>query len=210
MVDPPPAEDTSCIGVVGFDLAITVGGATKPGQTLLRAAPVLSLDDCRLPSAVSTSDLESGQPIDVMIDGYDSGGVRRVTGAVHIAGLDDSTSHLALAAVPTASGLPVVVINRGAVFGGLNLSDVQTFTLHTSQRNLLLLSITVTDDIRRWFAAEDPGAFTLSAAIPAGEDLLADVTLGSGGPSRPVRLTPMLDASGLYYTAPLSTKGPVP
>jgi hypothetical protein len=202
VVDPPASvDDHGCIGVVGFELAIRVGGTAYPIEQLMRDSPVLSPSDCRLPGAASLSDLPTDQPVEIAIDGYDSERIHRIAGDLQMDQLGDATSHLVLAGVASASTESVFVVNRAALFPGTALSDIQSFSVHTAQKNTSLLDFTVTDQTRPWFTAVDPGAFTMTMAIPAGETLVVTITsAGGGGP--PARVTPKLGAGGLYYTAP--------
>jgi hypothetical protein len=199
-VDPPPDGDVGCIGVAGFDVAISSGGRTSPSGPLLNAGgPVLESSACRLSRPFSLPDLDLDAPASVAVTGYDGAGMARVEATGHIDNLHGNPPHLQLRTTTTPP-LPVLVVHRGPLLGIAKLSEVTRLEITTMRQPLTLLNITPGD----YFSVE-PAAYGISANLsPTGADngvaLFALVTINNGSPLR-TKLTAMWNASGHYYDA---------
>jgi hypothetical protein len=196
LVDPP--SDHGCIGVAGFDVDIAGGQGSKQ-QTVLRTAPVLADEDCRIPSAVSLDGLDPEAPVDITINGYDDLRELRVSGSAHLDGLDPAApTRLLLVSAAAAAARPVLALDRAVAFPGIDLSTVTSINIHTQKGNLDLVTATIDEPTAPFFSVGEPGAFTLKQTPAEGEDI-AVVLKAPGGNSSPAQLTVSTSANGLYW-----------
>jgi len=203
LVDPPAAGDagtnTSCIGVVGFEVAIHSGSETHQSGPLLNLGPVLDAADCRIATPYTVEGLALDQPISVTVTGYDSAHVARVTGTSSASSIGSEPLHVPLAAMSSAL-LPVILeMARTPLLGTTPLSDVTSMVVATVGGGAPMPILTVDVSMAGlFFTGVEPGAFGIAAAPPM--DLTATFAVKPPGTAPPkARLTAKASTSGLYW-----------
>lgn len=202
----PDGGDVGCVGIAGFRVTIEAGGAVAKQATLVEPAAVLATGGCALPSAVSVDGLDPDTPLDVSVTGLDGIGQARVAGTVHVGTLHAPSAD-ALVLAPIGTPAPVLTIDRAAVAPTVALADVTHIELRLQQQQTVLLAKDLDATTAPLFAVE-PGPFGLTQPPSLTEDLVMTLSGASAKTKQSVRLTVAADASGLFYTTTLSTKGP--
>jgi hypothetical protein len=205
-VDPPTAGDaaagdTSCIGVVGFEVTINSGSETHQSGPLLGLAPVLDAAGCRIANPYTVEGLSLDQMLSVTVVGYDSAHVARVTGTKSAPSIGGEPLHVPLGPISGGALKPVIlVIARAPLLGTTPLSDVTSMVVSTMGGGMPVEILTVTaDKAGVYFSGVEPGAFGIDA--PPTTDLSATFTVSQGTAPPKARLTTMMSSSGLYWQA---------
>ncbi|MET0594335.1 MAG: hypothetical protein ABW133_16655 [Polyangiaceae bacterium] len=172
-VDPP--TDDSCIGVIGFEVKISPAGQEPTTRRLIRSAPVLAQENCKLPETATLGELALDTPVTVTVTGFDSSGASaRVAGRAEIPSLRSEPIHLKLArTLPT---LPtVLVFYRNRLLENVPWNAVKTMTIATQMGSKTLLTVdrgTATE-----FFEPEPGAFGISGLVPGGSETTNTLTV---------------------------------
>ncbi len=177
-------KDLSCLGVVGFEIDVQ---AKEPHHFVqMRAAPVLEPTQCRLDPIV-VSELAVEVPLTVTIAGYDSQRRPIVRAAGEIGAVRSPTAHtLALAAVGDLGA--VLTVDRSDLLGGLaSREELTSMVLESGPpKPAPLLTVTITEAMRAYFAACEPGAFVLDSAVQVEEGDRISATFATAlGPISP-------------------------
>jgi hypothetical protein len=195
-LDPPPDGDVLFPDEIETSKPATPRQPTSPSGALLNAGPVLDSSACHLSRPFSLPELDLESPASVTVTGHDGAGMVRVQATGHIDNLHGNPPHLQLVTTTTPP-LPVLIVHRGPLLGGAQLSAVTRLVITTQRRPLTLLDITPGD----YFPVE-PAAYGISANLSStgadtGVMLFADATVN--GTSLRNRLT--ANWNGRYYEA---------
>lgn len=197
-VDPP--TDDSCIGVVGFDVTLAPRGQAPARKRLIRTAPVLAPENCKLPEAASLGDLAPDTPVTVTVTGYDSWASARVSGSAEVSSLRGEPVRLKLAR--TLPILPtVLVFYRNRLLENASASEVKTMTVATQMGSKTLL--VVDRSMAPEFFDPEPGAFGIPTLEPDGKATTTTLTVSfttADTTSKSARMTVGAWMNG-YYTA---------
>jgi hypothetical protein len=182
-VDPPPEGDVGCIGVAGFEVAVTADGKSTGSGPVPNAVPVLDPSSCHLTQPFTLQGVDIESPASVVVTGHDGAGVTRVEASGHVDNLHDGAIHLQLKTTATPPS-PILVVARIPLLAGQQLADVTQLSISTMKAAKPL--VTVTPD--EYFLVE-PGAYGVSMNLaPDGADsgvaLTADFATKQGGVPR--------------------------
>jgi hypothetical protein len=124
-LDPPlqsdSGTDTSCIGVVGFEVTISSKGNSTSSGPVLNPAAVVTLDQCGLSRPAAVPNLDTDVPAIVIVTGHDGNGDVRVRANAMVTDFGAGSQRLALG--PYGPDPPVVVLDKRTLTG-LSLSDI--------------------------------------------------------------------------------------
>ena len=200
-VDAPPDGDVSCIGVAGFDVAVTAGSQISRSGPLLNATPVLDLPACRLTHPFSMQDVDIDSPASVVVTGRDGAGSTRVQGKADVASLRAGAAHVQLRTTATPPW-PVLVVHWPLLLGGSSRSDVTRLVIMLMGGGKQTLVNVGPGD---YFSVE-PGAYGVPAnlapdGVDDGQAIVADVTTTTQGQLPRTRLNVVWNVAGRYYEA---------
>jgi hypothetical protein len=190
-------SDHGCVGVVGF--SVTIAGTDPAERVQMRTMPVLSEDACTLDQSITVPDVGVDTPLSVTIAGYDSQRFERVFGTADVGTLDAPGQTTILLASRWDPVKQVLLVHRAQDLGIASLGDVTDMVIKTPP-NATLLLLSVTDQVRAFFVATEPGAFTIDPLVPLQD--LQDVTVTvttTGGSLPPVKL--IAHDRGAYFEA---------
>jgi hypothetical protein len=171
-VDLLAPSDTSCIGVSGFQVEVTTGGADAGlvKEMKKRSRPVLSNTDCKLESAVSLASVDLDAPLDISVKGFDGAGNVRVAGTVRINKLRDAPDQVILLKYAGAelTAPPVLAIERvTTLLAGKPVTDLMSIEVTRQPAGTVLLK---GDNTSQFFDVGEPWA----AQVQSGQQLTAD------------------------------------
>jgi hypothetical protein len=198
LVDPPGADDAgnanpSCVGVVGFTVNITSGTSDEPTATLLATGPILDPRDCKLPQPFAVDRIALDAMLTVRVEGFDSAGIRRVSGSGTIGNLNGGALRVQLRDVTGGMKPDILVIDRRPLLGGAKETDVMTMAVSTQMANKLVFSAS-----RQPFFTVEPGAFGIDPLTELQLRVVFTMVPGVTAPS-PARLTAKM--MGRYWIA---------
>jgi hypothetical protein len=197
LVDPPAAGDaagdTSCIGVVGFEVTINSGTQTFHSGPLLGLGPVLDPTACRIAQPFTVEGLALDQTITVTVVGFDSAHAARVTGTESAPSIGSDPLHVRLASVSGAKPV-ILVMARAPLLGTTPLSDVTAMVVSTVRNPREIVTVNAPD---AYFYGVEPGAFGIDD--PPEPDLTATFSVSQGNVPPKARLTAA--PRGAYWEA---------
>jgi hypothetical protein len=147
-LDPPPdtdatVPDTSCFGVVGFEVTITSNGNVTSSGPVLNSGAVVSLDQCALSRPATAPNLDPDVPAIVTVSGHDGAGDVRVRVSTTFTSFTGGSQRLALA--PSGTHPPVLVLDKTTLLGSLgNPSDIVTIEVVTTMRPVTWITVNKT------------------------------------------------------------------
>jgi len=196
-VDAPP--DVSCIGVAGFDVAVTAGTETSRSGPLLNETPVLELSACHLTHPFSMQDVDIDSPASVVVTGHDGAGSTRVQGTADVQSLRAGAARVQLRTTATPPW-PVLVVHWPTVLSGSRRSDVSRLVIMLMGGGRQTLVDVGPGD---YFSVE-PGAYGVPAnlapdGVDDGQAIFVDVTTTTQGLLPRTRLNAVWNAAGRYY-----------
>lgn len=176
-----PPDDTSCIGVSGFELEVTVGNGQPAKSTSMRSRPVLARDDCDLQSPVSLQDVDFDAPVLIVLRGFDGAKRQRVQGMLQIARLRDAGTQTLTVKGVDSSPLQVVAIDRSSVLKSEPIGSVTSLELSGQSGASFAVDA---KSAGAWFAVGEPWAAAISPPFPtplaAGDDITVRAILTKG------------------------------
>jgi hypothetical protein len=197
----PPSNESSCVGVAGFEVKVWPTGESMQMKQLVGSAPVREPKGCALPGQFTIEDLDVDTPVRIDVSGYDGTGTGlRVAGTQSIRSLRDGPVHLALEAQPSVP--PLLFFYRNPILDGALWSEVESLAIFTQMGSTGLL--TVTRDRAGLFFDPEPGAYGVPGLDPTGASkgtsIVVKLTTSTGRPIKDARLD-ISDWNGTYYTA---------
>ncbi len=179
-----PPNDTSCIGVSGFELEVTVGNGQPAKSTSMRSRPVLARADCDLQAPVALQDVDLDAPVLIVLRGFDGAKRQRVQGMLQIARLRDAGAQSLTVKGVDSAALQVVAIDRSTVLKSEPISSVTN--LEFSGQSGASFAVDV-KSAGAWFAVGEPWAAAISppfaTPLAAGDDITVRATLTKGASS---------------------------
>jgi hypothetical protein len=195
--------DDSCIGVAGFEVAISPSGQSVEKRRIANKGPVLATPDCKLPDSFGLSELPLDTPITVTVTGYDATGTSaRVSGRTDIAKLEGRDIRMQLErASPMLPTLLVFYRNR--FLENVPWEAIQSMSIGTQQGSKTLLNVDCKQATP--FFAVEPGAFGVPTGLaPGGAATNETLTVDFVAPDYAVkggRITVGTWTAGAYYVA---------
>lgn len=194
----PPAE-SSCIGVSGFELEVTVGSGEPVRTTSMRSKPVLSSNECDLQIPFSLADVDLDSPVLVVMRGYDGAKRQRVQGMLQIGSLRDAGDQTIVLKAVDAAPLQIVAIDRSSALAGKSLETVSSFEIARQAGATFAVDV---PSAGPWFRVGEPWAAAISPPfsppLAAGEELIVRASLDKGAP---VITKFVLQDKGTYFLA---------
>jgi len=196
-VDPPPDGDVGCIGVAGFDVAVTAAGHNSASGPVPNSTPVLDPGSCHLTQAFTIQDVDIESPASVVVTGHDSANATRVQATGRVDNLHDEALHLQLkTTAPPAS--PILLVYRTPLLGGQQLADLTRVTIATAKGP----KATLVDVTQGEYFLVEPAAYGVPSNLAAGGtdtglDITVDLTTKQGVLPR-AKLMAVWNMSGYY------------
>jgi hypothetical protein len=195
LVQKPTGSDDSCLAVVGFEVDVTVAGKTPQSGTVLNAAAVQTLDDCRLARPFAIEDLDIERPATVTVRGFDGAHQARVSGTASIDNLHVGSATIILGIEGRPP--PPLILNRTTLLAGsgIALSAVASMTIETAKGPpITLLSVMPTPETRPYFDV-DPGGFGVEGVTNGQELTISFTSLTAGTTPLRVRVITTFDSN---------------
>jgi hypothetical protein len=199
LLQKPPGTDDSCLGIVGFEVTAQVTGKAPVSETILNAAAVQSVDDCKLARPFTMGDLDIESPITVMVRGYDGADQPRVSGSASIDNLHTTTA-INIPLLKEGAPPPPLILDRTTLLGGIPLSEVASMTISTAKGQPIDLK-TIARDKNPYFDV-DPGGYGIEN-VGSNQDLSITFAFLSASQTLPKqRVVTRLDAAAPILRAP--------
>jgi hypothetical protein len=196
-VDAPPMEDDGCIGVAGFEVAVTAAGRNAASGPVPNQGTVLTRTSCHLSQSFTIQDVDVDSPASVVVTGSDGAGAGRVEASGRVDNLHGNALHLQLKSTSTPPSTLLVVNRTNLLAGQAQLSAVTKMTILKVKGNATIITV-----IPGPYFLVEPGAYGVGTSLlPLGGDapieLAVDMSTAQGTLTR-MKFVAMWNPNGYY------------